>query len=508
VSKSRSVGDDAATTAAFMSRVVPWPEGPDAGFINLHTHLPGGPFKGVAVQTIDAFMREVEKAREAKENIYFCLSQQREAKPNGRGLVAIRNSLNATAFRAIWIDLDAGPDKPYKTSKEALEALKKFLSASGLPPPSALVASGSGGFHVYYLSKAVLLPGMWRVYAEGLKTLAMQHGLQFDAGCTADAARVLRVPNTFNWKHDPPRQVKLMRMGKEYDFATDLAVLTNVAPAPGGARSYRPRRPLPVLPERYRGKKPALIIVKDEDLPPAQLLNPLPILQGCAFLRKAFQSGGKDHDQPLWHQAIRCATYLQEGNKFAHRFSNKHGGYSEDETEEMWERVSRESKEKDLGWPQCKTIRDRGCQDCEGCPFFKEGKSPLNLALRTSKTDVAMIVDQVKQGKLTPVTALMTLRDQGADVNRLLLAMNENFAVVKYGGQIVVASIVGDNITFMKVEDFHRMFANLFFDPIDGVIRQLKQRVEQMGSGVVSMTFEDFRDGVTDLIGVRRTPPS
>lgn len=72
----------------------------------------------------------------------------------------------------------------------------------------------------------------------------------------------------------------------------------------------------------------------------------------------------------------------------------------------------------------------------------------------------------------------MTLRDQGADVNRLLLAMNENFAVAKYGGQIAVAIIVGDDITFMKVEDFHRMFANLFFDPIDGVIRQLKQRIE------------------------------
>jgi Family of unknown function (DUF5906)/Primase C terminal 2 (PriCT-2) len=269
----------------FMSSVVPWPKGDEAGYINVHWHLPGGPFKGHAVRTLEAFMREVEKLREAGENIYFCLSQQREAKPNGRGLVAVRNSLSATAFRAIWIDLDAGPDKPYLTSKEALEALKQFLAASGMPPPSAMVASGSGGFHVYWFSNKVLIPGVWRIYAEGLKALTVQHGLQIDGGCTADAARVLRVPGTKNWKHNPPREVKLMGMGKEYDFATDLAVLTDVAPAPGNVRSYRPRGPLPQLPARYQGKQTkALIVVKDEDLPPAFPPMPAKELRACLDL--------------------------------------------------------------------------------------------------------------------------------------------------------------------------------------------------------------------------------
>src|SRR5262245_17605609 len=104
----------------FMSRVVPWPKSDEPGYINLHTHLPGGPFDGVAVQTVDQFMREVEKARERERNLYFCLSQQSKAKSNGDGrLHAIRNQLNATALRAIWIDLDVGPDKPYTTSQQA-----------------------------------------------------------------------------------------------------------------------------------------------------------------------------------------------------------------------------------------------------------------------------------------------------------------------------------------------------------------------------------------------------
>jgi hypothetical protein len=66
--------------------------------------------------------------------------------------------------------------------------------------------------------------------------------------------------------------------------------------------------------------------------------------------------------------------------------------------------------------------------------------------------------------------------------------------------------IVGDDIDFMKVEDFHRMFANLFLDPIDGIIRELKQRIEQMGGGVLSMTMEDFRETFGDLIATRRNP--
>jgi hypothetical protein len=34
----------------------------------------------------------------------------------------------------------------------------------------------------------------WQPHANGLKDLAVKHGLRFDAGCTTDCARILRVP--------------------------------------------------------------------------------------------------------------------------------------------------------------------------------------------------------------------------------------------------------------------------------------------------------------------------
>jgi Family of unknown function (DUF5906) len=62
---------------------------------------------------------------------------------------------------------------------------------------------------------------------------------------------------------------------------------------------------------------------------------------------------------------------------------------------------------------------------------------------------------------LDPVTRLMALNEQGAGIDTLLAAMNEAYAVTKYGGQIVIASLFGNDISFMTVDDFHKMFANL-----------------------------------------------
>jgi hypothetical protein len=65
------------------------------------------------------------------------------------------------------------------------------------------------------------------------------------------------------------------------------------------------------------------------------------------------------------------------------------------------------------------------------------------------------------KSEINPVKRLMTLRDEGANIGWLLDAMNETFAVVKYGSKTVVASIVGKELYFMTDDDFHKMFANL-----------------------------------------------
>jgi hypothetical protein len=66
-----------------------------------------------------------------------------------------------------------------------------------------------------------------------------------------------------------------------------------------------------------------------------------------------------------------------------------------------------------------------------------------------------------REANVNPVARLMVLRDQGANADMLFATINETFAVTKYGGQTMIANIINNDITFMKVEDFNRMFANL-----------------------------------------------
>jgi hypothetical protein len=91
------------------------------------------------------------------------------------------------------------------------------------------------------------------------------------------------------------------------------------------------------------------------------------------------------------------------------------------------------------------------------CSHLTNGKSPLNLGLPDPKS----ISNQIFDDNTNPVTALKKLRDRGADIDTLVTAMNEAFAVTKYGGQVMIACLFANNITFMTIDDFHKMFANL-----------------------------------------------
>jgi hypothetical protein len=65
-------------TRDFLKRVVPWPASPEEGYINVHWHLPGKPFRGRSTQNIDELVEAVAALKASDpSNIYFCLSQQR-----------------------------------------------------------------------------------------------------------------------------------------------------------------------------------------------------------------------------------------------------------------------------------------------------------------------------------------------------------------------------------------------------------------------------------------------
>lgn len=201
----------------FIRRVVAWPSDDQQEYINVHyagkDSKDGHPWmSGKPTNSPQQFLETVYGILQWKTptDIYFCLSRQRATQISRAGKVtAAKSQENAVALKSIWLDIDVGKTDSYATRDEALTALGAFLNAANLPPPSAMVGSG-GGLHVYFISDRELTRAEWQPYANGLKALAIKHELLCDAMCTADSARILRVPGTFNRKKDPPRPVELL----------------------------------------------------------------------------------------------------------------------------------------------------------------------------------------------------------------------------------------------------------------------------------------------------------
>lgn len=459
--------------AEFLNRALPWPDDEAPGVVNMHwkhkgyAGMPGRPFTRLA--DFIAFLPQTPNRPADIQDIYFCLSLQKEVGALVHGQPkAKRSKYNALALKAIWLDVDVKDDplKGYKDIYEALDAATEFAAKAGLPSPSAVVASG-GGLHVYWISDKALTVEEWRPYAEGLRALAVSHGLRCDASVTIDAARVFRVPGTFNHKTTPARPVRLLRLAaKDIDFEGELAKIR----IEGGSNPIsQPRRKSCILnPVEF----PPLPPITDPDYiaecgVPVSLgddLDPKPVLEdgGCPFFRDALLTGGKEHDQGLWMMVGLASTFINDGRSFFHKLSNKHPDYNEANVDAMFDRKEAERESNGLGWPSCKAFEQYGSKQCAGCQYKGKIKSPLNLAGPVVLEPPSnQNLEQVKEGKIDPVVALRKMHGLGVDNAAMFAVLNESYAAVKYGGQIMVASIGSNDLSFLKVEEFHKMFANL-----------------------------------------------
>jgi hypothetical protein len=174
-----------------MSAVLAWPETPiDPGYVNLHYSTvdrknPSGPLlKGMGwpFRSLDALIRRASWINTTTQfkDVWFCTSLQSAMKKNTKGKPkAVRFAANALKLKAIWVDLDVGPNDPkkYPTIEEALKTIILFREKVSLPPFSAIVFSGSR-IHVYWISDVALTPAAWKPYASGLEELLLQHGVR------------------------------------------------------------------------------------------------------------------------------------------------------------------------------------------------------------------------------------------------------------------------------------------------------------------------------------------
>lgn len=383
---------------AFLAKVLPWSSQDPAApaFFNLHYRNVGQDGKlywgGHASTTLTdmgntlAWLQRSPTTRD----MYICMSSQlkcetRTSKAGRPYTVAIRFAEYAVRLRSLFVDIDVKPDA-YKTTEEAFGAFQKFLHDSGLPEPTVCVLTGSGGFHVHWTTDADMTPAQWTPLAFALAYAVQKHGLKADTQCTIDSARILRVPDTLNYKSDPPKGVTLFAIAPhDYSLATMQAALAPyVGQTPIKVRALSgsifengaPNQPRIDEPsDLSSGIELAPFTIKIED-----------IAKACPFIDNALKTGGEHHDNPKWFLTTSIATFCEDPRLTAHRLGNRHAGYSAEQTDAQFDRVMGDHEKRNIGWPQCAKIDMAGAPECKSCPLRQQNKSPLNFAIPTKAT--------------------------------------------------------------------------------------------------------------------------
>jgi len=283
---------------------------------------------------------------------------------------------NIHQIKSLFLDLDCGADKPYPTQAEALAALRDFYKAYSLPRP--LIVNSGRGLHVYWRLDKPYAREEWLPVASALKAACLQNGLEIDPAVTSDAARLLRIPNTRNFKNGNPMPVRVMLESGTTTSLTDFA-------------AKLPTEAMPVLPPREYSS------ADKEDMENAKgiqsrythkfsnILLKTAQGSGCAHIDKAIRKPD-ELTYPEWTHALsiakRCDSDGVEGALPAiHLISKGYSEYDPEETEKIASSIE---------YPHLCTTFDSDCPGlCEGCPNNGKIKSPITLCreLKLAESD-------------------------------------------------------------------------------------------------------------------------
>jgi hypothetical protein len=290
-----------------------------------------------------------------------------------------RTHENATYFRSLWMDIDCGPTKGVPNAKGKIEGyidqstglaeLQNFCKAVSLPKP--LLVNSGNGIHAYWLFDRTLTRSEWTPLAKRLKQLCKDHGLIVDER-VFEASRILRPLNSFNFKYEP----KPVEMWNEKSAPMDYEVLRKLLGAPtptadlnSDVPDFIPRSMSPMMEALMENKvkKFTTIMMKGED--------------GCAQLNHCF-ANQQTIDEPLWVSALSITAFCVDGDKAAHKMSNKYPEYDESEVDNKLRNIRKRG-----GPHHCTTFEERNPGGCDNCPHKGKIKSPIVLGMEIEEAD-------------------------------------------------------------------------------------------------------------------------
>lgn len=292
-------------------------------------------------------------------DVYFALGKLKE-KGN-------RRVENVESLGAIWLDIDCGGEKAteiesstglpkgYATRGEGSKALKEFCETVDLPDP--IIVSSGYGLHVYWAFTEEVPTESWQPIADKLAQICKIQEFYADPN-VYDAARILRVPGTYNHKQDTPRLVKVVQANTARHAPDDIRALLGVDP--GATAQKKTARPV----ERSEWEEK---LQQNKDYKFTKIVgreDPCLQLKDCLINRATLS-------EPRWFNALSIAKFCSDADKAVHAVSKGHPDYDPNAVERKVLGIK--------GPHSCEEFRKNNPDGCKGCAHRKTITRPLEL---------------------------------------------------------------------------------------------------------------------------------
>lgn len=315
--------------------------------------------------------KQVAKLVKGRFNVYFGCAKY--------GLLNNRRQENAEYFRALWLDIDCGPEKGvpnekgiiegYLTQEIGLTELKKFCQTVGLPRP-ILVNSGYG-IHAYWLLTETISRKDWNPLAERLQELCVEQGLIVDPS-VFEAARILRVPGTFNFKNELSADVSVINeITQPLTYSGFKELL--------GASDPQPDRP-DFIPS---GMSPMMQAMMDNRVKRFKtIMMKSATGDGCEQLLYCYKNQS-DLSEPLWRSALSIAAFCVDRDDAARKMSEQYENYDPEEVSFKLQQLVEKG-----GPHHCTTFNKLNPGVCSECKHNGKLKSPIMLGIEVAEAEV------------------------------------------------------------------------------------------------------------------------
>ena len=307
-------------------------------------------------ETLDDLYKNIELLKKKEVNVYVT-----PASYEGWS----RKADNCLFVRTFFLDIDSHGKKAYGTKEETFQAIDHLLEATGLPEPVCI--DSGGGIHAYWIMDRDIPYEEWKPLAEKFKALCAKH-IIIDPSVTSDAARLMRCPNTINYRYDPPRTAAVTSNAihvYDFDEFKDFLATQNE-----GAQED-------LINDVFAKVKKGL----DEDTLAMKKLDNVDWSferiairslegDGCKQI-KVLLEDQQNAPRDLWAGGLTIAVHCVDGATAIHDMSNEYDKYSYDETEKT---------ARSFGGPRtCEWFADNFPENCTKCKHRGRINTPIVL---------------------------------------------------------------------------------------------------------------------------------